>query len=68
LIVVNGVINWQIQVLEELVQGDPDVVGVVITVTDEGKSPRTGFIGRDGTALLPRTQENARRRKPSNTL
>jgi hypothetical protein len=62
LIVVNGVINWHIKVLEDFVKGDPDVVGVVITVTDEGKSPRTGFIGRDGTALFPWIQEDSPRR------
>jgi len=45
LIVVNGVINGQIQVLEELVQGDPDVISVVIPVTNESKSPRTIVIG-----------------------
>ena len=62
LIVVNGVINGQIQVPEKFVQGDPDVVGVVITVADEGKSPRTFVIGGDGTALFPRIQENSPRR------
>src|SRR5208337_789882 len=62
LIVVNGVIKGEIKVLEEFDQSDPDVVGVVITVADEGKNPRTLVIGGDGTALFPRIQENSRRR------
>jgi hypothetical protein len=62
LIVVNGVIDRQIQLVEKSVQGDPNVVGVVITVANEGKNTRTFVIGGDGTALFPRIQENSPRR------
>jgi len=58
LIVVNGVINGQIQLLEKSVQGDPNVIGIVITVADEGKNTRTFVIGWDGTSLFPRIKEN----------
>jgi hypothetical protein len=59
LIVINGVIDRHIQLLEKSVQADPNVIGVVITVADEGKSTRTFVIGRDGTAVFPRIQENS---------
>jgi hypothetical protein len=54
LIVVNGVIDRQIQLPEESVQGDPNIVGVVITVADESKRPRSIVIGREGDALSVR--------------
>jgi hypothetical protein len=62
LLVVNGVIKREIKVLEEFDQGDPDIVGVVITVADEGKNPRTLVIGGYAKGLFPRIQENPRRR------
>jgi hypothetical protein len=68
LIVANGVIDRQIQLQKKPVQGDPDVVGVVITVTDEGKGSRPFVIGEDSPALFPRIQENSPRREHSNTF
>jgi hypothetical protein len=59
LIVVNGVIDRQIQVPEKSVQGDPNIVGVVITVAHEGKNTRTIVIGWDATAPFPRIQEDS---------
>jgi hypothetical protein len=53
LIRVDGVIDRQFQFPEKSVQGDPDIVGVVIPVADEGKNARMIVIGWDATALFP---------------
>ena len=54
LIVVDGVIDAKIQLPEKPVQGDPNIIGVVITVADEGKDTSTVVIGWDSNGLFPR--------------
>jgi hypothetical protein len=61
LIVVDGVIDPQIQLSENSVQGNANIVGVVITVADEGKNTRTAVIGGEGTAAFSGIQENSSR-------
>ena len=60
LIVINGVIYRQVQLLEESVQGNPYVVGVVITVPNESKRARSIVIGREGGARSMRFKEDFR--------
>ena len=60
MVVVNGVIDGQIQLPEKSVQGDPNIVGVVITVADESQCSRSIVIGREDTALSMRFKENPR--------
>ena len=60
LIVVNGVINRQIQIVEKSVQGDPNVIGVVITVPNESKRAKSIVIGREGGARSMRFKEDFR--------
>jgi hypothetical protein len=60
LIVVNGVIDRQVQLPEESVQGDPNIVGVVITIADESQRSRSSVIGREGDALSLRFKKNSR--------
>jgi len=59
LIVVNGEVDREIQFSEQPVEGDPNIVGIVITVADEGKNTRTVVIGSDATALVPWIQEDS---------
>jgi len=68
LVVVNGVIDRQVQLAEEPVQGDPDVIGVVISVPNKGKRSRPVVVGREGPALFTRFEENSCRSQCPSTL